>query len=83
MREAREAQPVGKQEKEGVKEDVGPAFEHGAKEAVEEFMVSEEHGLVVGESSVVVLRWYWSTFVADLGCDTVYGWCIILANQER
>lgn len=83
MREARETQPVGKQEKEGVEEDVGPAVEHGAEEAVEECMVSEEHGLVVGESTLVVLGWYWNLFVATLGCDTVYGWCIILANQER
>lgn len=50
MREARETQPVGKQEKKGVEEDVGPALEHGAEEASEECMVSEEHGFVVGRA---------------------------------
>ena len=59
MSEARETQPVGKQEKEGVEEDVGPAFKHGAEKAVDNFMVGGGHDLVVGKSTIVVLEWYW------------------------
>ena len=55
--EARETQPIGKAEEEGVEEDVGPAVEHGAEEAVDECMVGEEHGAVAREWIIVVSKW--------------------------